>query len=141
MSIINLKNIDLNTIIKQDFKLLTIKELLNKINYNLNNIYIDRFWYSIKDDKWIYLDNELILWLEYKDVKIGKEKIIKFLKLHFQDNEDYKILNNTQFDINNFCFTGAEEQNINEEKRGAHNKQYITVSPDCFKESSMMIRT
>jgi hypothetical protein len=141
MSIINLKNIDLNTIIKQDFKLLTIKELLNKINYNLNNIYIDRFWYSIKDDKWIYLDNELILWLEYKDVKIGKEKIIKFLKLHFQDNEDYKILNNTQFDINNFCFTGAEEQNINEEKRGAHNKQYITVSPDCFKELCMHVGT
>ena len=48
MSIINLKNIDLNTIIKQDFKLLTIKELLNKINYNLNNIYIDRFLFIIK---------------------------------------------------------------------------------------------
>jgi hypothetical protein len=134
MSIITLKNIDLNSIIKEDFKLLTIKELLNKINYNLNNIYIDRFWYSIKDDKWIYLDNELILWLEYKDIKCGKEFILRLLKLHFQENVDYKILNNTEFDINNFCFTLKVEQNINEEKRGAHNKQYITVSPDCFKE-------
>lgn len=69
----------------------------------------------------ILLKDNLILWLEYKDVKIGKEKIIKFLKLHFQDNEDYKILN------------------INEEKRGAHNKQYITVSPDCFKELCMHV--
>jgi hypothetical protein len=141
MSIINLKHIDLNTIIKQDFKLLTIKELLNKINYNLDNIYIDRFWYSIKDDKWIYLDNELILWLEYKDIKHGKEQIIKLIKKYNKENEDYKILNNNEFDINNFCAGLIPEQNINEEKRGAHNKQYITVSPDCFKELCMHVGT
>ena len=76
-----------------------------KINYNLDNLYIDRFWNNIQNDKWIYLDNELILWLEYKDIKIGKEKIIKFLKCNFQDIEDYKILHHTEFDINNFCFT------------------------------------
>jgi phage anti-repressor protein len=33
------------------------------------------------------------------------------------------------------------EQNLNEEKRGAHNKQYITVSPDCFKELCMHVGT
>jgi uncharacterized C2H2 Zn-finger protein len=141
MSIINLKNIELNNIINLNNSILTIKELLNKINYNLDNLYIDRFWNSIQDDKWIYLDNDLILWLDYKDIKIGKEKIIKFLKLHFKDFEDYKILNNSQFNINNFCFTGVVEQNINEEKRGAHNKQYITVSPDCFKELCMYVGT
>ena len=140
MSIINLKNVDLTSIIHNN-ELLTIKELLYKINYKLDNLYIDRFWNSIQDDKWIYLDNDLILWLEYKDIKIGKEKIIKFLKCNFQDIEDYKILHHTEFDINNFCFTGAVEQNINEEKRGAHNKQYITVSPDCFKELCMYVGT
>ena len=141
MSIINLKNIELNNIINLDNSILTIKELLYKINYNLDNLYIDRFWNNIQNDKWIYLDNELILWLEYKDIKIGKEKIIKFLKCNFQDIEDYKILHHTEFDINNFCFTGAVEQNINEEKRGAHNKQYITVSPNCFKELCMYVGT
>ena len=36
MSIINLKNIELNNIINIDNSILTIKELLNKINYNLD---------------------------------------------------------------------------------------------------------
>ena len=103
MSIVGLKNIDLTTLINQNKKLLTVKELLTTVNYNVNNIYIDRFWDSIKDDKWIYLDNELILWLEYKDIKRGKDSIVKLLKRNFQENNDYKILNNNEFDINNFC--------------------------------------
>ncbi len=140
-SIINFKNVNFTTLINQNNQLLTVKELLKTINYNIDNLYIDRFWDSIKDDKWIYLDNELILWLEYKDMKIGKEKIIKFLKRNFIEHENYKILNNDEFDINNFCFTGAEKQNYEEEKRGAHNKQYIITSPDCFKELCMHVGT
>ena len=141
MNVISLKNININELIKSNNKLLTIKELLNQVNYNLDNIYIDRFWYNIKDDKWLYLDNELILWLEYKDITRGKEAIIKLLKRNYQETEDYKILNNNEFDITNFCSAMVSEQNINEEKRGAHNKQYITVSPDCFKELCMHVGT
>ena len=141
MSSIILKNINIKNVINTNYQLLTIKELLTSINYNLDNIYIDRFWYSIQDDKWIYLDTELILWLEYKDVNKGKEKIIKFLKRSFQENEDFKILNNEDFNINEFCSPAAGEQNYEEEKRGAHNKQYITVSPDCFKELCMDVGT
>jgi mRNA-degrading endonuclease YafQ of YafQ-DinJ toxin-antitoxin module len=141
MSSIILKNINIKDVINTNYQLLTIKELLTSINYNLDNIYIDRFWYSIQDDKWIYLDNELILWLEYKDVRRGKEFIIRLLKQYFIENEDYKILSNSEFDINNFCSTIKVEQNYEEEKRGAHNKQYITVSPDCFKELCMHVGT
>jgi hypothetical protein len=72
-SIVNFKYSDL---INSNNQLLTIKELLISIGYNSDNLYIDRFWNSIQDDKWIYLDRELILWLDYKDVKVGKEKII-----------------------------------------------------------------
>ena len=79
MNSIILKNLDLTEIIKNN-SLLTIKELLNKVNYNLDNLFIDRFWNNIKDDKWIYLDNDLILWLGYKDIKHGKEQIIKLIK-------------------------------------------------------------
>lgn len=141
MSKIILKNININELIKSNNKLLTIKELLNKVNYDLNNIYIDRFWYNIKDDKWLYLDNELILWLEYKEINKGKEKLIKLLKLHFLENDDYKILNNNEFDINNFCSPIMGEQNKDEERRGVHNKQYVIVSPDCFKELCMHVGT
>ena len=141
MNSIILKNLDLTTIIKHDFQLLTIKELLNKVNYNLDNLFIDRFWNNIKDDKWIYLDNELILWLGYKELNKGKENILRILKKYNKENDDYKILNNTEFDINNFCSPQTLEQNINEEKRGAHNKQYIILSPDCFKELCIHVGT
>ncbi len=121
--------------------LLTIKELLIKINYDINNIYIDQFWDNISDDKWIYIDNELILWMGYKDIKRGKEFIVRILKKYHIINEEFKILNNDEFTLDNFCSTLKVEQNINEEKRGAHNKQYIIVSPDCFKELCMHVGT
>ena len=159
MNKIILKNINLTDLVNNNTDLLTIKELLNKVNYNLDNIYIDRFWYNIKDDKWLYLDDELILWLEYNEIRRGKEQIIKLLKKYFIENEDYKILNHTEFDINYFyadprparnkdkfdinncCSSQTIEQNLNEEKRGVHNKKYITVSPDCFKELCMHVGT
>jgi phage anti-repressor protein len=141
MSKIILKNINIQELVNNNTNLLTIKELLNKVNYNTDNLYIDRFWNSIKDDKWIYLDNELILWLGYKDIKHGKEQIIKLFKKYNKENEDYKILNNNEFDIKNFCAGQYMEQNKKEEKRGAHNKQYITISTDCFKELCMYIGT
>lgn len=141
MSKVILKNVNINDIISTNEDFLTIKELLNIIKYDLDKLYIDRFWFNIKDDKWIYLDNELILWLEYKEINKGKEAIIKLLKKYNIENEEYKLLSNHEFDINNFCSHQSEEQNKNEEKRGAHNKQYITVSPDCFKELCMHIGT
>jgi hypothetical protein len=133
MNKIILKDINLLNIIKESNSLLPINEFLIKINYNVDNLYLGKFWNNIKDDIWIYIDNEMILWMEYKEIKKGKEMIIKFLSKYFKEDEDYKILNNDEFDINNFCSPAAGEQNNSEEsvyveeKRGAHNKQYITV--------------
>jgi hypothetical protein len=141
MSSLLLKNINLINIIDINSKLLTIKELLKHVNYDINSIYIDQFWDNIEHDKWIYIDNELILWLDYKDIKRGKEFIIRILKQYFKESDDYKILNNSEFVLEDFCSTFKVEQNINEEKRGAHNKQYIIVSPDCFKELCMHVGT
>jgi len=141
MSSLLLKNINLINIIDINSKLLTIKELLKHVNYDINSIYIDQFWDNIEHDKWIYIDNELILWLDYKDIKRGKEFIIRILKQYFKESDDYKLLNNSEFVLEDFCSTLKVEQNINEEKRGAHNKQYIIVSPDCFKELCMHVGT
>jgi len=142
-----LKDINLLDIIKENTNLLPINDFLIKINYNVDKLYFNKFYYNIKDDIWIYLNNEMILWMDYKEIKKGKEMIIKFLNKEFKEGEDYKILSNSEFDINNFCSPATGEQNnseeneYNEEKRGAHNKQYITVSPDCFKELCMHIGT
>lgn len=59
------------------------------------------------------MDNELILWLEYKDIKRGKDSIIKLLKRNFTDIEEYKVLNNSEFDINNFHDATMASKNNN----------------------------
>jgi DNA-directed RNA polymerase subunit RPC12/RpoP len=141
MNKIIFKNIDIHNILNKYDNQLTILELLNEINYDVKNIYINKFWDNIEHDKWIYIDNELILWLDYKDIKRGKEFIIRILKQYFKESDDYKLLNNSEFVLEDFCSTLKVEQNINEEKRGAHNKQYIIVSPDCFKELCMHVGT
>jgi len=79
--------------------------------------------------------------MEYKDIRIGKQQITQFLNKYFKENEDYKILNNNDFDINNFCFAHKAAKNNDEEKRGLHNKHYITVYPDYFKELCMHVGT
>ena len=44
-----------NNIININQPILTIKELLNKLNYKYNDIFLDKFWQNIKDDIWIYI--------------------------------------------------------------------------------------
>jgi len=118
MSSLILKNINIVNIIDINSKFLTIKELLKHVNYDINSIYIDQFWDNIEHDKWIYIDNELILWLDYKDIKHGKEQIIKLLKKYNKEIDEYKILNNSEFILEDFCSGIIPAQNINEEKRG-----------------------
>ena len=141
MNKIIFKNIDINNIISKYDNQLTILELLNEINYDTKNIYINKFWDNIEHDKWIYIDNELILWLDYIDIKRGKDSICKILKRHFKELDDYKILNNSEFILEDFLDAIAASRNITEDNRGIHNKQYIITSPDCFKELCMHVGT
>jgi hypothetical protein len=73
----------------------------------------------------------MIYWLEYKDIKQGKDRIMKLLKKYFKENEDYKILNNDEFDINNFCFSHGEEQNNSEESVYVEEKRGINKDIKC----------
>ena len=141
MNKIIFKNIDINNIISKYDNQLSILELLNEIKYDTKNIYINKFWDNIEHDKWIYIDNELILWLDYKDIKRGKDSICKILKRHFKEFDDYKILNNSEFILEDFLDAVAASRNITEDNRGIHNKQYIIASPDCFKELCMHVGT
>ncbi len=139
MNSILLKSININDIINTDI-LLSVTELLNSINYNIDNLFIDQFWDSINDDKWIYLNDDLVLWLGYNDIRRGKDKIVKLLKKYFTIINDFKLLNHDKFHNENIL----DAQQVSKkdiENRGLHNKQYIIVSPDCFKELCFHIGT
>ena len=125
------------TEVSTNLNILSIKEFLSIKNYDIDHMYIDKFWDSISYDKWIYIDNNLILWMGYKNILKGKEKLCNLLKNNFTEIDDFKFLTYNEFDINNYFLL----ENEIEEKRGAHNKVFITISPICFRELCTHIGT
>jgi hypothetical protein len=71
---------NLSNIININNELLSVKELLKLAKYDINDVYIDRFWNSIKENKWIYIDNEMIEYIGYSDINSGKKNIYKIIK-------------------------------------------------------------
>ena len=131
---------NLTSIINTNEELLTVKELLNKLNYNYNELYVDKFWDNIENDKWIYIDNEMLLWIGYSDneIKFGKQNYIKILSGNFEENIDYKLMYSKEFNEISKCLLDHLESTAS----NSHNKtKHLVVTSDCFKQSLMMLRT
>jgi uncharacterized C2H2 Zn-finger protein len=119
---------------------------INKYNYQINKIYIDKFWSNINNKDWIYVDDLLIEWIGYNKIN-GKQKLINLIKENFKEGIDYKIYNYEQ--LNNIFHSplGVNENNkeilaYKDKLKYIHNRTtHIILSPKCFKKSLMMIRT
>ena len=136
----SLNKININDILVKYSKLLNITDLLYIINYDLNKLYVDKFWNNIESEDWIYLDEELINWFGYKEISKGKEKIVKFLKNEFEIEDDYKILNNDEYlnsieNDNSFISPAAGENRL------TRNNHHILMKSDCFKDICMSVGT
>lgn len=136
----SLSTLNMNKIIDIDNEMLSVKEILKIVNYNINDIYIDKFWDSIKGDKWIYIDNEMLAWMGFNrsEIKKNKQDYINLLKDNFEELSDYKSLNSKEFNNISKCQTSVlENVEINN-----HNKvKHLIVSQDCFKQSLMLLKT
>lgn len=130
----------LTLIINVNERMLTVKELLNNINYPMNELYIDKFWNHITNDKWIYIDHDMLLWIGYScnEIKDSKKKYVLLLKDNFQETTDYKIFNNKEFN-ENIQGTLLSLDNFN--SKVGNKTKHLIVSPDCFKQSLMFLRT
>ena len=131
---------NLTSIINTNEELLSVKELLNKLEYNYNELYVDKFWDNIENDKWIYIDNEMLLWIGYSDneIKFGKQNYIKILSGNFEENIDYKLMYSKEFNEISKCLLDHLESTAS----NSHNKtKHLVVTSDCFKQSLMMLRT
>lgn len=65
---------------------------IDKYNYKINKIYIDKFWSNINNKDWIYVDDQLIEWIGYNKIN-GKQKLINLIKENFKEDVDFKIYN------------------------------------------------
>jgi hypothetical protein len=127
-------------IIKENSKFLTIDELLTVLNYTVNKIFYDKLYHNIENDKWLYIDNEMLSWFGFNrsEIKKNKQDYIKLIEINFEENTDYKFLNNKEFqEISKCQILALENKEVN-----SHNKtKHLIVSPDCFKLSLMLLRT
>jgi phage anti-repressor protein len=135
-----LNKIDITDILTKYSKLLDITDLLYIINYDLNKLYIDKFWNNIESEDWIYLDEELINWFGYKELLKGKEKIVKFLKNEFEIEDDYKILNNEEY-INSIENNNSFNSPAAGELKYGPATKHILIKSDCFKNICMLVGT
>jgi MSV199 domain-containing protein/C2H2 type zinc finger protein len=134
-------NINNDIIIDITKPCLMIKEFLNILNYNYNEEYFLKFWKYIKNNKtWIYIDNDILNWIGYtsKELKENKRNYINLLKENFNENNDFKHLNIKEFlEYSLVVLSPLENIEIN-----THNKtKYVIITPTCFKQSLMMMRT
>jgi hypothetical protein len=128
-----LNKIDMTDILTKYDKLLNITDLLYIINYDLNKLYIDKFWNNIESEDWIYLDEELINWFGYKEIKEARRILTNFIKN--SNCGEYKILNNEEYKNMMVCDAHTINYNYN------YNYKHILLSSDCFKEICFKIGT
>jgi hypothetical protein len=111
---------------------LTLSEFIQETNTDIDTLYVDRFWNSIEEDKWILLDDEIIRWLglisKINDARKSCKRII------LQNELEYKEIPYSE--VRQYGRTSHFET------KGENNlKQinYIIIPADTFKAICMMI--
>ena len=120
---------------------LTVQQLLDQVGYEVDQLYVDKFWNNIENDKWIYIGRDMLEWIGYSTERErqSKELYVKLITKHFTVEQDYVHLTATEFkrsyDTRGDVIELPSDFNT-------HNKaKHLMVSPDCFKESLMLIET
>lgn len=97
---------------------------------SINNIFSE----IIINNNWIYVNNELLCWMEFNN----KQKYVNIIKKEFIENKDFKLINNkefSKFDIDTINI--YKNTNIK-----YHNKiKHLIISPSTFKKSLMILNT
>src|SRR5574343_229371 len=111
---------------------LSISQFIQQ-NADIKQIYVDKFWSKISDNEWIYIDNELLGWIEYEhntDIYRLKHQYLELLIANFDNGVDYIHITSTGLRDIHKQINVKLPDNINTHNRTMH----IIVQTDCFKE-------
>ena len=66
----------------------------------LNILFLDKFWNNIKEDIWIYIDDNMLKYIGYNrsEYKKNKQDYLNILKENFEFDNDYKLLFSKEFE-------------------------------------------
>ncbi len=115
---------------------------LSDSGLTFDKIYVDKFYHSICDKKWILVDLEVLKWIGYESLNKeykNKQKYLDMVSSHFDKEKDFKLLSSAEFnnlDIETINIIFKTDISTNGNKT-----QYLIISPRCFKESLLMLKT
>lgn len=106
-------------------------------NYDIDQIYIDAFWSSIEDDKWIYVNDELIKWMGYTSVSTieNKRNYLNVLKNNYIKNVNFKHLYTNDFKL--YC----DENDLNIDFDIENKTKHLIIEPETFKKSLLRLQS
>lgn len=113
-------------------ELMNVNSFVSTFGYNIDKLYIDKFWSSIDNNDWIIIDYDMLKWIGYTYARDrdNKRKYLELLINNFNKHIDYDELSRS-----------AIHERV---PKGALNNlstNTIVVRADSFKKSLMMVRT
>ncbi len=127
-----LNNIKFDYDEEQPLQPMDIHSFVNMFEYDIDKLYIDRFWNNLDNDEWIIIDYDMLRWMGYNYARdrSNKETYIKLLSNNFTLKTDYDIVSNENIDE-------VQKRLINT----ALKNNTVIVSVETFKDSLMLLRT
>jgi phage anti-repressor protein len=137
----SLKN-KLTTLIKNgSSKMLSINSFIDKMNYDIDKFYINKYWHNLNDDYPILIDDLLIKSIGYNnsEERCRKQDFLKLLKTNNIQYQEYAY---------NEYIEMVEEINIKEEVYPIPEKtiniskrKFILMNVEDFKQAAMLCNT
>ena len=128
--------IDINPMVQ-----LTIQEFISNSDINVDQLYIDKFWSNISEDKWIYVGSDMLKWIGYDctESRHDKRTYIELLQRNFIESTNYRIISTSE--IKDFYREDILPIEMPDQIDPGNRTNHLIVSPDCFKESLMIMTT
>ena len=108
--------------------LMTVLEFVDTFNYDMDKLYIDKFWESLNNNDWIVVDYDMLKWVGYNCCRDrdNKKKYLLMLESSFIAGKDYESVSN-------------RDPRISDHVVAQYNT--IIVRAKSFKMSLMLIQT
>ena len=114
---------------------LTIHEFIEQNDLRVDQLYVDKFWSNISEEKWLYIGNDMLKWIGYNhnEDRYNKKYYCELLSASFVENEDYKFCSSSE--IKESYVVPNHHIELPTQISGGNRTKHLIVSPDCFKES------
>lgn len=118
----------------QPMECMDVQSFVETFHYNIDKLYIDKFWNSTEHNKWLVIDYDMLKWMGY-DNNRDIDKKMRYLKLLQRNFES------DQFDQVSGRISDDDRLSASIGTNNSLKKNTIIVSADTFKLSLMMLRT